>query len=62
MREIAPLIDRQYAYIEQAVGDRMSELIEVLERFIAADMRQVKRVGLPPAADDEQRPATAKRH
>jgi homoprotocatechuate degradation regulator HpaR len=50
VREIAPLIDQQYRYIEQALGQRIDELFQALEGFIGADLDAVKKVELPPAA------------
>ncbi|GIZ52733.1 MarR family transcriptional regulator [Noviherbaspirillum aridicola] len=52
VRDIAPLIDRQYRYLEQALGERMDRLAAALEDFIAADMGPVKKVDLPAAAGD----------
>lgn len=49
VRDMAPLIDRQYRYLEQALGERMDRVIGALEGFLGADMRTVKKVELPPA-------------
>ncbi|MGE5649249.1 homoprotocatechuate degradation operon regulator HpaR [Noviherbaspirillum sp. UKPF54] len=48
--KIAPLIDLQYEYIEQAFGKRaIDELFKALEGFIAAQGDSVEHVNLPAA-------------
>ncbi|MEB0138070.1 MULTISPECIES: homoprotocatechuate degradation operon regulator HpaR [unclassified Undibacterium] len=45
MAEIAPLIEQQYAYIEQSFGtDQIEQLLSVLEAFCQADENSVPRV------------------
>lgn len=53
VREIAPLIDRQYRYIEEALGERAALLTAALEQFATADPAAVKRVALPRTAAPE---------
>jgi homoprotocatechuate degradation regulator HpaR len=47
--EMAPLIELQYQYLEQAFGkNSLESLSAALERFIGAQARPVRRVTLPP--------------
>lgn len=47
--EMAPLIELQYQYLEQALGkDALEALSAALEGFIGAQSRPVRRVALPP--------------
>lgn len=47
--DIAPLIDEQYHYIEQAYGKRMfDDLFKALEGFMEAEEKEVSQVELPP--------------
>lgn len=52
VRDMAPLIDRQYRYLEQALGERIDLVFNALEGFIAADTGAVKKVELPAAGGD----------
>ncbi|WP_426197576.1 homoprotocatechuate degradation operon regulator HpaR [Massilia sp. DWR3-1-1] len=48
--EMAPLIELQYQYLEQAIGKRLLEsLSDALQGFVDAQSRPVRRVELPPA-------------
>jgi homoprotocatechuate degradation regulator HpaR len=48
LARIAPLIELQYAYIEESCGEQIfSELFKVLENFIELKKRPVKAVELP---------------
>ena len=50
--DIAPLIERQYQYIEEAFGKPVFDtLYDAIEAFIAAQSRPVKKVALPDAAN-----------
>ena len=50
--EMAPLIDQQYQQIEDALGkDKVDELFNALETFIAAQSLPVALVELPPKRD-----------
>ncbi len=50
--EMAPLIQLQYQYLEQALGTQPLEALSAaLEAFIGAQARPVRRVALPPAAN-----------
>ena len=50
--EMAPLIDQQYQQIEDALGkDKVDELFNALETFIAAQSLPVAPVELPPKRD-----------
>ena len=50
--EMAPLIDQQYQQIEDALGkDKVDELFNALETFIAAQNLPVALVELPPKRD-----------
>jgi len=60
--DMAPLIELQYRYLEQAFGKHALEsLSAALEGFIAAQAKPVQRVALPPAAvpvpDEVQAPS-----
>ena len=47
--EMAPLIDQQYQHIEDALGkDRVDDLFNALEAFIAAQSHPVTPIELPP--------------
>lgn len=47
--EMAPLIELQYQYLEQAFGKNSLEALSAaLERFIGAQARPVRHVALPP--------------
>jgi homoprotocatechuate degradation regulator HpaR len=47
--DMAPLIELQYQYLEQAFGKNSLEaLSDALESFIGAQARPVRRVALPP--------------
>lgn len=47
--EMAPLIELQYRYLEQAFGkNSLESLSAALEGFIAAQVKPVQRVALPP--------------
>lgn len=47
--EMAPLIELQYQYIEQAFGQQsLAALSSALEGFIRAQAKPVRRVALPP--------------
>ncbi len=47
--EMAPLIELQYQYLEQALGkEALEALSAALEGFIGAQSRPVRRVALPP--------------
>jgi len=47
--EMAPLIDRQYVLIEEALGsDLLENLFNSLETFIAAQNKAVQHIELPP--------------
>lgn len=49
--EMAPLIDQQYAQIEAALGkDKVDDLFNALEAFIAAQSHPVTMIELPPKA------------
>lgn len=49
--EMAPLIELQYQYLEQAFGKKPLEALSgALEDFIGAQARPVQRVALPPVA------------
>ena len=49
--DMAPLIESQYRYLEQAFGKQSLEsLSAALEDFIAAQVKPVQRVALPPVA------------
>ena len=49
--EMAPLIELQYQYLEQAFGKNSLEALSgALEAFIGAQTRPVRRVALPPVA------------
>lgn len=50
VRDIAPLIDRQYRHLEQALGERIERMAVALEDFIAADLQGLKKVELPAGA------------
>ena len=51
--EMAPLIELQYQYIEQALGkESLAALSDALEGFIGAQETPVRRVALPPAKTD----------
>jgi hypothetical protein len=46
---MAPLIELQYRYLEQAFGKNSLEALSTaLEGFIAAQVKPVQRVALPP--------------
>jgi homoprotocatechuate degradation regulator HpaR len=48
LARIAPLIDQQYTYIEEACGKQVfAEMFKVLEHFIELKKRPVKAVELP---------------
>jgi homoprotocatechuate degradation regulator HpaR len=48
---MAPLIELQYQYLEQAFGKQSLEVLAgALDGFIAAQAKPVRRVALPPAA------------
>jgi len=49
--DMAPLIESQYRYLEQAFGKHSLEsLSAALEGFIAAQVKPVQRVALPPVS------------
>lgn len=48
LTEMAPLIDEQYQYIEQAYGKRMlDDLFELLQVFMRAGDKAVQKIDLP---------------
>ena len=48
LSKIGPLIDKQYAYLEQACGKQIfTDLFAVLDKFIDLKHRPVKQVDLP---------------
>jgi hypothetical protein len=49
--DMAPLIELQYRYLEQAFGkNSLESLSAALEDFIAAQVKPVQRVALPPVS------------
>jgi homoprotocatechuate degradation regulator HpaR len=51
VNEMAPLIDQQYAQIEAALGkEKVDDLFNALEAFIAAQSHPVTMIELPPKA------------
>jgi homoprotocatechuate degradation regulator HpaR len=49
--DMAPLIELQYRYLEQAFGKQALEALSAaLEGFIAAQVKPVRKVALPPTA------------
>ncbi|RZI40611.1 homoprotocatechuate degradation operon regulator HpaR [Herbaspirillum sp. HC18] len=60
LMEMAPLIDEQYQYIEQAYGKRMlDDMFELLQGFMGAGTTTVRKIDLPknPAAARKTRKA-----
>jgi len=55
VREMAPLIDQQYEYIEQAFGQSIfDDLFTSLETFVAAQANPVVHIELPLTTTDAQ--------
>lgn len=57
VQDMAPLIDKQYRHLEQALGVNMEQMFDTLESFIAVDMQTVKKVELPAPSNGSKRKA-----
>lgn len=48
LSQVGPLIDAQYGHIEQACGTQIfTELVDVMQRFVALNERAIQTVALP---------------